>query len=278
MSSGGAQAQPTIIYGTAWKEDATERLTALALDAGFRAIDTANQRKHYHEEGVGKAVRAALSSGKVRREELFLQTKFTFRDGQDHRLPYDANAPVATQVEQSVASSLQHLGVEHLDSYLLHGPTRREGLGREDWQAWAAMEAEHAAGRTRAIGISNVSAGQLEEIWSKAKVKPTYVQNRTFTRPRADADVREFCGRHGILYEGFSLLTANPAALAGAAVVHAADRQKKTPAQVVFRFCMQVGIVPLTGTTSQAHMNDDLRVEGWALGERELAAIGALYA
>src|SRR5436305_9310647 len=121
-------AVPRLLYGTAWKEDATERLTGLALRQGFRGIDTANQRRHYHEAAVGQAVAAAAAGGLVARDTLFLQTKFTFRRGQDHRLPYDPEAPIATQVEQSVASSLQHLGTGVLGSYLLHGPTLREGL------------------------------------------------------------------------------------------------------------------------------------------------------
>src|SRR5205823_13434397 len=85
---------PRFLYGTAWKEDETERLTALALRQGFRGIDTANQRRHYHEAAVGRAVTAAVESGLVTRDDLFLQTKFTFRGGQDHRLPYDPDAPV----------------------------------------------------------------------------------------------------------------------------------------------------------------------------------------
>src|SRR5215475_12346846 len=127
---------PRFLYGTAWKEDETERLTALALREGFRGIDTANQRRHYHEVAVGQAVAAAIAGGLVARADLFLQTKFTFRRGQDHRLPYDPDAPVATQVAQSFASSLEHLGVGVIDSYVLHGPTRQAGLTTADWQAW----------------------------------------------------------------------------------------------------------------------------------------------
>src|SRR5580698_3847644 len=88
---------PCFLYGTAWKEDETERLTALALQQGFRGIDTANQRRHYYEAGVGRAIAAAIQSGLVTRADLFLQTKFTFQRGQDHRLPYDPAAPVSTQ-------------------------------------------------------------------------------------------------------------------------------------------------------------------------------------
>src|SRR5689334_21559232 len=138
---------PRFLYGTAWKEDETQRLAELALRQGFRGIDTANQRRHYHEAGVGLAVAAGI----VPRDELFLQTKFTFRGGQDHRLPYDPAAPIATQVEQSFASSLQHLGVEVIDSYVLHGPTRRVGLGAADWEAWHAMEAIQQSGRARLL-------------------------------------------------------------------------------------------------------------------------------
>src|SRR5438067_13622393 len=100
---------PRFLYGTAWKEDQTRRLTDLALRQGFRGIDTANQRRHYHEAAVGEAIAAAVGSGLLARDDLFLQTKFTFRRGQDHRLPYDPEAPIRTQVEQSFASSLEHL-------------------------------------------------------------------------------------------------------------------------------------------------------------------------
>jgi diketogulonate reductase-like aldo/keto reductase len=96
---------PSFVYGTAWKEAHTERLTRLALEAGFRGIDTANQRRHYHEAGVGAAIAAAIASRLVRRDELFLQTKFTSVGGQDHRLPYDPTADPATQVRQVPLSS-----------------------------------------------------------------------------------------------------------------------------------------------------------------------------
>src|SRR4051812_5483712 len=167
---------PPILYGTAWKEERTAALTMLALRAGFRGIDTANQRRHYHEAGVGEALRAAGISG------IFVQTKFTPLDGQDERLPYDRNAPIATQVAQSVESSLGHLGVGSIDSYLLHGPSGRGGLLREDWEAWEAMETAQRSGKVRLIGISNVALGQLEELHRTAAIKPAVVQNRCFAR------------------------------------------------------------------------------------------------
>src|SRR5262245_25962111 len=96
---------PTFLYGTAWKEDRTPALPELALRAGFRGIDTANQRRHYFEAGVGQGLAAAYRARLVAREDLFLQTKFTYQDGQDHRLPYDPTADFSTQVAQSMASS-----------------------------------------------------------------------------------------------------------------------------------------------------------------------------
>src|SRR5262245_18551505 len=105
LSIDGVRA-PRFLYRTAWKEEDTQRLTEQALRQGFRGIDTANQRRHYDEAAVGRAV----TSGLVARADLFPQTKFTFRRGQDHRLPYDPAAAVGVQVEQSFANSLQHLG------------------------------------------------------------------------------------------------------------------------------------------------------------------------
>ena len=184
---------PRFLYGTAWKEDDTRRLTELALEQGFRGVDTANQRRHYHEAAVGQGIQAAIARGLVRRDELFLQTKFTFRPGQDNRLPYDPAAPIGDQVRQSFASSLEHLGVERLDSYVLHGPMRSAGLGPEDWDAWRAMEALQQSGAARLLGISNVSRDQLELLCAQAAVQPSFVQNRCFAVLGWDREVRTVC-------------------------------------------------------------------------------------
>lgn len=258
---------PTFIYGTAWKEDATERLTRLALDAGFRAVDTANQRRHYVEAGVGAAVAGAIRDGVVRRDELFLQTKFTYPRGQDHRLPYDASADPATQVRQSFASSLEHLQTDTIDSYVLHGPSRGRGLGEVDIAVWRAMESLPV----RFLGISNVALDQIEELCGLAAKQPAFVQNRCFASTRWDAAIRAFCARHDIVYQGFSLLTANVDVLRSRAFAQIVSRAGRTPAQVVFRFARQIGILPLTGTTNPAHMREDLAIDDFALSEEDVA-------
>src|SRR5262249_59555103 len=99
---------PDFLYGTAWKEERTQALTELALRSGFRGIDTANQRRHYLEAGVGQALAAAYRADIVTRADLFLQTKFTYQAGQDHRLPYDPAAELSTQVAQSMTSPPEH--------------------------------------------------------------------------------------------------------------------------------------------------------------------------
>jgi diketogulonate reductase-like aldo/keto reductase len=264
---------PRFLYGTAWKEDRTRHLTELALRHGFRGIDTANQRKHYHEAAVGEAIAGAIAGGLVRREDLFLQTKFTFRRGQDHSLPYDTDAAVRTQVEQSFASSLEHLGTRVIDSYLLHGPTQRAGLAPDDWEAWRAMEAVAESGRARLLGVSNVTLEQLELLCRRARVRPRFVQNRCYASRGWDRPVRAFCAANGIVYQGFSLLTANRDALAHPELARIARRHGRTVSQVVFRFALDVGMVPLTGTTNIGHMGEDLEVFDFRLGPEDVERI-----
>jgi diketogulonate reductase-like aldo/keto reductase len=264
---------PAMMYGTAWKEERTRELTGAALEAGFRAIDTANQRKHYHEAGVGEAVARFVGEGRATRAELFLQTKFTHVDGQDHRLPYDRGAPPAEQVRQSFASSLEHLGTDYVDSYVLHGPSLRHAFSDEDWQIWRAMAGLHRDGKARALGVSNVALAHLEALFAGDEARPAFVQNRCYARAGWDRAVREFCRAHQIVYQGFSLLTANGRELAHPRVAAIAARHRRSVPEVVFRFAIDVGMLPLTGTTRVAHMRQDLSVVDFALEADEIAAI-----
>jgi diketogulonate reductase-like aldo/keto reductase len=271
-------AVPRFLYGTAWKEEQTQRLTELALRQGFRGIDTANQRRHYHEAAVGQAIAALIRSGEVTRDELFLQTKFTFRRGQDDRLPYDENAPIATQVEQSFASSLAHLGVDRIDSYLLHGPSLRVGLARADWEAWRTLETLHESGRVRLLGVSNFTLEQLQSLCRKARVRPSVIQNRCYAAHCWDRNIRAYCAANGLVYQGFSLLTANQDALAKSQLVRIAQRHGRIPSQIVFRFALDVGMIALTGTSNAAHMRADLEVFDFQLAPEEIEQIENLKA
>jgi diketogulonate reductase-like aldo/keto reductase len=123
------------------------------------------------------------------------------------------------------------------------------------------------------IGISNIAAGQLADLCERANVKPMMVQNRCFAALGWDMQVREICRAHGVIYQGFSLLTANGAVLADPEVRVIAEKLKASPAQVIFRFAMQVGMLPLTGTTDIQHMKDDLRAEQLTLSAEEIRKI-----
>jgi diketogulonate reductase-like aldo/keto reductase len=260
---------PSFMYGTAWKKEATTQLVVRAVEAGFTAIDTANQLIHYDEARVGEALSALAEQG-ITRENLFLQTKFTPVNGQDHRTPYDVNADLTTQVNQSFDSSLAHLHTDYLDSYVLHGPYSRRGLGAEDWEVWAAMEQLYESGKTTMIGISNVSAEQLTLLCQRARHKPMVVQNRCFAAFGWDKEVREICRAHQIIYQGFSLLTANREVFIEPDVRAMAARYGMGLAQLVFRFAMQIGMLPLTGTTSQQHMKEDLLCDQFTLAPEDL--------
>jgi diketogulonate reductase-like aldo/keto reductase len=243
---------------------------------GFRGIDTANQRRHYFEAGVGQGLAAAYREGVVTRADVFLQTKFTSEPGQDHRLPYDPATDLATQVVQSLRSSLEHLATDHVDSYVLHGPASGHAWTDDDALAWAAMTKERDAGRTRFLGVSNVSLRHLEQMAATGAEAPAFVQNRCFARLGWDRDVRSFCRSRKIVYQGFSLLTANPEVLRHRLVAGIAARGKVTPAQIVFRFAQAVGMLPLTGTSDAEHMRQDLASRALTLSDDEVRAIESL--
>ena len=267
---------PDFLYGTAWKEDHTPSLTELALRKGFRGIDTANQRRHYFEEGVGQGLAAAYRTGVVTRDELFLQTKFTYQRGQDHRLPYDPAAALSVQVAQSMASSLDHLGTDHVDSYVLQGPSSNYEWTDDDADVWEAMRKERDAGRTRLLGVSNVSLHHLQQMAAARAELPAFVQNRCYALLGWDRAVRSFCREHKIIYQGFSLLTANQEVLHHPLIAGLAASANATRAQIVFAFARAVGMLPLTGTTDAEHMKQDLASRELTLPTAAVQAIESL--
>jgi diketogulonate reductase-like aldo/keto reductase len=272
---------PDFLFGTAWKEDRTPALTELALRMGFRAIDTANQRRHYFEEGVGQGLAAAYRAGLVTRADLFLQTKFTYQPGQDHRLPYDPAASLSVQVAQSMTSSLHHLATGYVDSYLLHGPCSNQDWTDADIEVWEAMRQERDAGRTRFLGVSNVSLRHLQEMAAGRAELPAFVQNRCYARLGWDRAVRLFCRERKIIYQGFSLLTANQEVLRHPVIARLptaslAASANVTPAQVVFSFARTLGILPLTGTSDGEHMKQDLASRALTLPPDAVNAIESL--
>ncbi|MBF0194992.1 MAG: aldo/keto reductase, partial [Magnetococcales bacterium] len=265
---------PKIIYGTAWKKELTAGLVTKAIEHGFRGIDTACQPKHYNETGVGEGLVAGFKSG-VKREEIYLQTKFTPKNGQDpKRIPYDPSASLSKQVEQSFQQSLINLQVSYIDCLALHSPLNTPDKLMEVWQA---MEVIFHDGGIKQLGICNCyDIRVLEYLFKSASIKPAVVQNRFYSKTNYDGTIREFCNKNNIIYQSFWTLTANPHVLASATMQKIAKKMQLTPAQIFFHYLTQLGISPLTGTTSPLHMDQDLAIFDFELTTDDCEVIGGL--
>ena len=267
---------PCLIYGTAWKKTDTADLVEQALLAGFRGIDTACQPKHYDEALVGVALQRVNQQG-IPRENLYLQTKFTSLSGQDPaRVPYDKSAPVDVQVAQSFATSQHNLQTDYVDGLILHSPYSTHA---KTLHAWRAMESIQQAGGARQLGISNCyDLTVLQALYKQAHVKPAIVQNRFYKESGYDVALRQWCSAHGIIYQSFWSLTANPHILNSKTLQDLATQYHKTVAQLFFRYLHQLGIVPLTGTKSPQHIQDDLGIFDFELATDDCEKLSAVLA
>ena len=270
ISSYGVE-MPQIIYGTAWKKEKTAGLVEQALTLGFRGVDTACQPKHYDEAGVGSGIAAS----KIERQSIYLQTKFTPISGQDpERVPYEPRASLAQQVAQSFVRSQENLRTPVVDGLVLHSPLANPTELRD---VWTAMETVFDAGGARQLGISNCyDLAMLQHLHDGSRVKPAVVQNRFYAKTGYDRLIRDFCRNHGVIYQSFWTLTANPEILAHDTIKLLMQRHHRTAPQIFFRYLSQNQIIPLTGTTSAVHMRQDLDVSNFELAPDECQAIDAL--
>ncbi len=265
---------PRIIYGTAWKKDNTATLVEQAIELGFRGIDTACQPKHYNEAGAGDGIAACLKRG-IDRSELYLQSKFTSLNGQDpERVPYDPKASLSEQVAQSFQTSLKNLQTTYLDCLVLHSPLASP---QQTMEVWQAMEQIFRSGGTKQLGISNCyNPQQFEQLYRTAAIKPAVIQNRFYAETGYDRIIRDFCRQHQVIYQSFWTLTGNPNVLAHATLQALATKYRCSAAQVFFRYLSQIGIIPLTGTTSETHMREDLAIFDFELTADECDAVETL--
>ncbi|HEY8159300.1 MAG TPA: aldo/keto reductase [Methylobacter sp.] len=273
MSAYGVR-MPRIIYGTAWKKERTAALVEQAIGLGFRGIDTAGQPKHYNEPGVGDGMAACLHRG-MDRSELYLQSKFTSLSGQDPmQIPYDPNAGLSEQVAQSFQTSLKNLQTTYLDCLVLHSPLASHPHTMEAWQA---MEQIFHRGGAKQLGISNCyDPRQFKLLYQEAEVKPAVIQNRFYAETGYDRAIRDFCREHRIIYQSFWTLTANPTVLTHPALQMLSMKYQSSTAQIFFRYLSQIGIIPLTGTTSERHMREDLAIFDFELAADECEAVERL--
>ncbi|EJP68263.1 aldo-keto reductase (AKR), putative [Beauveria bassiana ARSEF 2860] len=265
---------PKLVYGTAWKKDETARLVYTALKAGFRGIDTAAQPKHYNEQGVAAGFKKAVLEGIVKREDVFIQTKFTPPSGQNENAPYDFSASVEDKVHQSVRSSLKNFTIDgqdaYLDSLVLHSPL--DTLD-DTIVAWKTLEGYHPH-KIRNLGISNATLGIVEALHSRVTVKPAIVQNRFYPDTDYEAGLRVFCKEHDVKFQSFWTIGANPHLIKSQPVVNVLQGAGVGIVPAYYALVMGLeGITILDGTTKEAHMKEDLdgleRVGAWADGDGE---------
>ncbi|OJD12257.1 hypothetical protein AJ78_07115 [Emergomyces pasteurianus Ep9510] len=258
-------ATPVFLYGTAWKKEQTADLVYQALSAGFKGIDTAAQPKHYREDLVGEGLRRALADDKVKREDVYVQTKYTPVGSQDiQTVPYEPSSSIADQVHASIKSSMVNLRVlddpnsekdTYLDALVLHSPlpTINETL-----EAWATLE-NYVPHKIRNLGISNCELPLLKTLYSSAKVKPAIVQNRFHLGSRFDVGLRQFCRENSIVYQSFWTLTANPDLVWSTEVGLLSQQVKISPQSALY--CLVLGLgntVLLNGTKNEGRMLGDL--------------------
>ncbi|KAJ5182418.1 hypothetical protein N7492_000034 [Penicillium capsulatum] len=258
---------PVFLYGTAWKKEHSADLVHTAIKAGFRAVDTAAQPRHYREALVGDGIRRAIADGTVRREDLYVQTKFSPVPAQDpNNMPYDANASVTDQVHASIRLSLHNLRPSedasstddaYIDTLVIHSPlpTINQTL-----EAWLALQT-YVPHRIRNLGVSNCSLPALQELWNsvEATVKPAVVQNRFYEDTWFDVPLRAFCRENEVIYQSFWTLTANPALVRSEPVQQLAARVNISPAAALYALVMGLGhITVLNGTKNETRMKEDL--------------------
>ena len=192
--------RPVLKYGTAWKKEETAKLVQKAINAGFYHIDTACQPRHYREDLVGVGWRAAANELNLKREDLWLQTKFSGIAAHDpSNIPYDVQSPLEERVRQSLAKSLLNLQTQYIDSWLMHGP---ENNWDDHFKVWRTMEEAVDEGKVRQIGLSNFY--RLEDVvwaYDNARIKPAVIQNRFYKDSGHDVKIRAFCKEKDIEYQ-----------------------------------------------------------------------------
>ncbi|EJT68515.1 hypothetical protein GGTG_13913 [Gaeumannomyces tritici R3-111a-1] len=257
---------PFLLYGTAYKEDRTAKLTEQALKSGFRGVDTANYPTAYNEPLAGDGIAAGLESG-IERNDVFIQSKFTPLWAHDKdKIPFNPDQDIEAQVRESVGLTFEHLRVKRLDALLLHAPYPDD---EDNVRAWKVLET-FVPEKVDRLGVSNMGLQQLEAIYKAATVKPVIVQNRFYRPTGYDHDVRGFCEAHGILYQAFYILAHNPELL-GSDVVDSTARELEVDKEVaLYLLILSLGIMQvLDGTTRVEAMLEDVAAVKTILGDED---------
>ncbi|TAN08222.1 MAG: aldo/keto reductase [Rhodanobacteraceae bacterium] len=271
----GTGSLPALGFGTLIPDaHATEVATRLALEAGFRAIDTAE--RYRTEKEVGSAMQQVFKSGAVRREDVFVVTKLW---NNNHR---------PERVEPAFEASRRKLRLDYVDLYLIHTPFAfqpgdeqdpRDAAGQVIYDrgvtlldTWRAMEALVGTGRCRSIGLSDVSLETLKEIVAAARIKPAvvHVESHPYL---PQWDLVDYCRANGIALQAFAALghSSRPSLLEDPVVTAIARQAGKTPAQVLLAWAIQRGTAPLTTSKTPSRIKENFDVS--AIGDDAMQAI-----
>ncbi len=246
---------PAIGFGTwkIWPNKRAQNSVASALENGYRLVDTA--RIYGNEKGVGKAV----IESNIPREEIFVTTKLW-----NHDQGYD-------KALKAFDGSLERLGLDYVDLYLIHWPAT--GKRRDSWRA---LEEIYQSGRAKAIGVSNYTVKHLEELLSECQVSP--MLNQVEFHPFIYEDQKEllaYCTEKGIILEAYSPL-AHATRMDDSIITQIANDHGKSNAQVILRWCIQQGTVPLPKSSNQKHIAENFNIFDFELSLPEVTAISSL--
>lgn len=241
---------PTLGLGT-WKMNGAEAESSVrtALELGYRLIDTATL--YGNEEGVGRAVR---ESG-IPRKDIFVTTKLW---------PTDFFSPL-----EAFHASLKRLGLDYVDLYLVHWP-----IPLMPKSVWQAMEEIYAGQRARAIGISNYDTGDIEKLLEYASVVPAVNQIK-FSPFDFEKETLEFCRAKGIVVEAYSPLTRG-AHFGDVIVTTLTKKYDKTPAQILLRWCLQHGTVPIPKSTHLERIEENAAVFDFEISAEDMRLLDGL--
>ncbi|KON84665.1 glyoxal reductase [Rossellomorea marisflavi] len=248
---------PEIGYGVFRVEEGKdlEKAVETAIRIGYRSIDTA--AIYQNEKSVGKGVQNAIDAGLVTREELFITSK-VWNDG----LSYD-------ETIQAYNDTLERLGLEYLDLYLIHWPGQNKYM-----EPWKALEALYKEGRIKSIGVSNFQVSHLEHLLETAEVKP--VINQIEFHPKlVQEEVRAFCEKHDIQVEAWSPLM-NAELLNHETVNEIAESLGKSAAQVILRWDLQHGVVTIPKSMTESRIKENIDIYDFELTEEQVKTLDAL--
>jgi len=237
------------------ENDATAEMVKNAIEVGYRSIDTA--AIYGNEAGVGQGIKLALASTGLNREDLFITSK-VWNDG----LSYD-------ETIAAYEDSLQKLGLDYLDLYLIHWP------GKDKYaESWRALEDLYDQGKIKAIGVCNFTVAHLEKLLTFARIKP--VINQVEFHPRLQqVELRAFCDKHQIQLEAWAPLMQG-GLLEDETIAQIATKYGKSIPQVILRWDVQNGVITIPKSVRRERMMQNADVFDFTLTDEEMAIINSM--